>query len=58
MYLTVSGLKLMIFVVRCDDSGRIMAAIGREHDEGSIYMTGGTPLFMGVSLDVLAVNGS
>ena len=35
-----------------------MAAIGREHDEGSISMTGGTPLFMGVSLDVLAVNGS
>ena len=32
-------------------------AIGREHDEGSISVTGGTLLSLGVSSDVMAVNG-
>ena len=32
--------------------------LGREHDEGSISMTGGTPLSFGVSSNVMAVNGS
>ena len=33
-------------------------AIGREHDEGSISVTGGTLLSLGVSLDVMAADGS
>ena len=33
-------------------------AIGREYDEGSISVTGGTLLSLGVSSDVMAVNGS
>ena len=32
-------------------------AIGREHDEGSISVTGGTLLSLGGSSDVMAVNG-
>ena len=33
-------------------------ALRRQHDEGSISMTGGIPLSVGVSSDVMAVNGS
>ena len=32
--------------------------LGREHDEGRISMTGGTPFSLGVSSDVMAADGS
>ena len=32
--------------------------LGREHNEGRISMTGGTPLSLGVSSDVMAADGS